>query len=248
RRLADGRLRAAQSVAVLLRPRDERPLDRRRRPGSLGGDRLPERGSAREARKLRLESLRGQGHVRLAQAAAPRGRARLPGLGVLARSGLLRHGGLRLPRVGGAGRTRPLLLRRLLQRPRVELPRRRRPSVQSGAGVVQHPVALVVRRGRERRALRDLAQQRDALQARSVIAPPLAALVLAAAAPPNVAWTRFGYTASRTSSGPAATGITAAGVGKLRRQAVRLDGTVDASPIYLHAVQIGGAAHDAFFV
>ena len=81
-----------------------------------------------------------------------------------------------------------------------------------------------------------------------MIAPLLAALVLAAAAPPNVDWTRFGYTASRTSSGPAATGITAAGVGKLRRQAVRLDGTVDASPIYLHAVQIGGAAHDAFFV
>ena len=27
-----------------------------------------------------------------------------------------------------------------------------------------------------------------------------------------------------------------------------LDGTVDASPIYLHGVQIKGAAHDAFFV
>jgi hypothetical protein len=81
-----------------------------------------------------------------------------------------------------------------------------------------------------------------------VIAPLLAALALAAAAPPNVDWTRFGYTASRSSSGPAATGITAANVGRLRRQVIRLDGTVDASPIYLHAVQIGGATHDAFFV
>ena len=37
-------------------------------------------------------------------------------------------------------------------------------------------------------------------------------------------------------------------MGKLRRQVVQLDGTVDASPIYLHAAQIGGSAHDVFFV
>ncbi len=34
----------------------------------------------------------------------------------------------------------------------------------------------------------------------------------------------------------------------MRRQQVQLDGTVDASPIYLHAVQVGGAPHDVFFV
>ena len=34
----------------------------------------------------------------------------------------------------------------------------------------------------------------------------------------------------------------------LRRQQVRLPGTVDSSPIYLHGVTVRGAAHDAFFV
>jgi hypothetical protein len=34
----------------------------------------------------------------------------------------------------------------------------------------------------------------------------------------------------------------------MRRQQVALDGTVDASPIYLHGVRVGGAAHDVFFV
>lgn len=46
-------------------------------------------------------------------------------------------------------------------------------------------------------------------------------------------WTRFGYDAARHNAGPAATGITAANVARLRRQAVQLDGTVDSSPIYL---------------
>jgi len=61
-------------------------------------------------------------------------------------------------------------------------------------------------------------------------------------------WPLFGYTAARTNSGPAATGITAAAVGRLRRQRVLLDGTVDSSPIYLHAVRVRGAVHDVFFV
>jgi PQQ-like domain len=37
-------------------------------------------------------------------------------------------------------------------------------------------------------------------------------------------------------------------VTSLRRQQVRLPGTVDSSAIYLHSVAIGGATHDAFFV
>jgi hypothetical protein len=61
-------------------------------------------------------------------------------------------------------------------------------------------------------------------------------------------WPLFGYTAARPSSGPSATGITAADVGRLRRQRVLLDGTVDSSPIYLHAVRVRGAVHDVFFV
>jgi hypothetical protein len=61
-------------------------------------------------------------------------------------------------------------------------------------------------------------------------------------------WRLFGYTAARANSGPSATGITAADVGRLRRQRVRLDGTVDSSPIYLHAVRVRGARHDVFVV
>jgi hypothetical protein len=61
-------------------------------------------------------------------------------------------------------------------------------------------------------------------------------------------WPLFGYTAGRANSGPSATGITSADVGRLQRQRVLLDGTVDSSPIYLHAVRVRGAVHDVFFV
>jgi outer membrane protein assembly factor BamB len=61
-------------------------------------------------------------------------------------------------------------------------------------------------------------------------------------------WTRFGWNAARSNASTAPTGITAGNVRSLRRQQVRLDGTVDSSPIYLHAVTVGGATHDVFFV
>jgi outer membrane protein assembly factor BamB len=61
-------------------------------------------------------------------------------------------------------------------------------------------------------------------------------------------WARFGYTAARTSAGPAATGITASNVTRLRRQAIHLDGTVDSSPIYLRGVVVGGKLQDVFVV
>ena len=61
-------------------------------------------------------------------------------------------------------------------------------------------------------------------------------------------WTRFGYDAQRSSSGPAVTGITAANVRRLVRQRVVLDGTVDSSPIYLRGVTVAGRPHDTFFV
>jgi hypothetical protein len=64
----------------------------------------------------------------------------------------------------------------------------------------------------------------------------------------NHDWTRFGWDARRSNDDPYATGITAANVGSLRRQQVRLPGTVDSSPIYLRGVTIGGATHDTFFV
>ena len=48
---------------------------------------------------------------------------------------------------------------------------------------------------------------------------------------------------------PPPTGISAAERRRrLRRHQVRLDGTADSSPIYLHGVTIGGRRHDAFFV
>jgi outer membrane protein assembly factor BamB len=61
-------------------------------------------------------------------------------------------------------------------------------------------------------------------------------------------WTRFGYDAARHNAGPARTGITAANVGRLRRQRVALEGTVDSSPIYLRGVTVRGRRHDVFFV
>jgi hypothetical protein len=61
-------------------------------------------------------------------------------------------------------------------------------------------------------------------------------------------WTRFGWDAGRSSSSLDPTGITARNVGSLARQQVPIDGTVDASAIYLHGISAKGGNHDAFFV
>jgi hypothetical protein len=61
-------------------------------------------------------------------------------------------------------------------------------------------------------------------------------------------WNRFGWNAARTNAPPFATGITATKLHTLVRRQVQLDGTVDSSPIYLHAVTVAGATHDTFFV
>ena len=61
-------------------------------------------------------------------------------------------------------------------------------------------------------------------------------------------WTRFGWDAGRSNAATDETGITATNVATMRRQQVALDGTVDASPIYLHGVGVNGATHDVFFV
>jgi len=47
-----------------------------------------------------------------------------------------------------------------------------------------------------------------------------------------------------SSAATGATGITPANVASLRRTQVQLDGTVDASAIYLHGVRVNGATHD----
>jgi hypothetical protein len=61
-------------------------------------------------------------------------------------------------------------------------------------------------------------------------------------------WSQFGWDAARTSASTAPTGITAANVASLRRQQVAIDGTVDASAIYLAGVQVKGATHDVAIV
>jgi outer membrane protein assembly factor BamB len=54
-----------------------------------------------------------------------------------------------------------------------------------------------------------------------------------AASPPQ-SWPLFGYDTARHNQGPASTGITAANVGHLSHRQIRLDGTVDSSPIYVN--------------
>src|SRR5947207_9042106 len=79
---------------------------------------------------------------------------------------------------------------------------------------------------------------------------PLLALVFVSAgqsAPGGMDWNRFGYDAARHNQAPGS-GITAANVSMLKQLTVKLDGTVDSSPIYLHDVRVHGKSHDVFFV
>ncbi len=61
-------------------------------------------------------------------------------------------------------------------------------------------------------------------------------------------WTRFGWDAARSNAAMVSTGIDSTNVAALHRQPVTIDGTVDASPIYLHDVQVSGASHNVLFV
>ena len=153
---ADRRLRPAQPVAVLVRPRDRRPLHRRRRPEQLGGGRLHAQAEPRP-RELRLGRLRGpralreQAVERLGQACPP-GR-RLPAQ----RRPLRRQRRLRLPREGRPCREGTVLLRRQLLGHRLELPSR--PRAKRSPGAVHPRRPLVLRRGCRGRALRRHAQR-----------------------------------------------------------------------------------------
>ena len=70
----------------------------------------------------------------------------------------------------------------------------------------------------------------------------------AAAQPAGHDWAQFGYDLAGSGASTAPTGITAANVGSMTRLEVKLDGTVDASPIYLHGVTVMGSRHNVFFV
>src|SRR5438270_2608045 len=61
-------------------------------------------------------------------------------------------------------------------------------------------------------------------------------------------WPEFGLDPQRSGSSERATGITATNVAHLRRITVAVGGTVDSSPIYLHAALVGGAAHNVTVV
>ncbi len=65
---------------------------------------------------------------------------------------------------------------------------------------------------------------------------------------PSQDWPMFGGNPESTSANPMPAGITAANVAHLARRQIKLDGTVDASAIYLHGASIRGARHDATFV
>jgi hypothetical protein len=65
---------------------------------------------------------------------------------------------------------------------------------------------------------------------------------------PSGDWTRFDFDARRSGVGPASTGITARNLRSLRQRRVQLDGTVDSSPIELHAVKVRGRSRDVIVV
>jgi PQQ-like domain len=58
----------------------------------------------------------------------------------------------------------------------------------------------------------------------------------------------FGGNVESTSANPSPTGITADNLAKLARRQIKLDGTVDASAIFLQGVTVHGAAHNAIFL
>jgi outer membrane protein assembly factor BamB len=61
-------------------------------------------------------------------------------------------------------------------------------------------------------------------------------------------WGRFGWDVGRSSAPSTSMGVTALNVAALRRQQVRIDGTVDASAIYLQGVPVHGVSVDVLFV
>jgi hypothetical protein len=69
-----------------------------------------------------------------------------------------------------------------------------------------------------------------------------------AAAHPLLDWLEFGLDPQRSNATESATGITSANVARLRRITVRLPGTVDSSPVYVHGALVGGAARNVAVV
>ncbi|HEY4897063.1 MAG TPA: hypothetical protein VII01_13335 [Solirubrobacteraceae bacterium] len=64
---------------------------------------------------------------------------------------------------------------------------------------------------------------------------------------PLLDWPEFGLDPQRSDVSEGGTSITAANASHLRRAEVQVPGTIDSSPIYLHAVTVGGARHNVIF-
>ena len=164
----DRRARPAQPLALLVRPRDRRPLHRRRRRRPVGGDRLPAARAARRARQLRLGRWEARA-VKEAKDAEPRGPARLPA------STPTTHHGRPAARSPAASSTaaRPCPRRAAATSSATTAPatiwslrmvERRGDGRAPRAGHDPRPVD--VRRGRARRALRRLGRHRPGVPAR----------------------------------------------------------------------------------
>src|SRR5579875_1039771 len=76
----------------------------------------------------------------------------------------------------------------------------------------------------------------------------LVLLATAAALAQNADWPQFGWDAASSGTSQAISGITSGNLGLLERRQIQIDGTVDASAVYLHAVAVKRSAHDVFFV
>ncbi|MGH9559295.1 MAG: PQQ-binding-like beta-propeller repeat protein, partial [Bryobacteraceae bacterium] len=61
-------------------------------------------------------------------------------------------------------------------------------------------------------------------------------------------WPVFGFDPASSGASAAPKNITASNIHSLKLRQIRIDGTVDASAIYLHGVTVKGSKHDAFFV
>lgn len=61
---------------------------------------------------------------------------------------------------------------------------------------------------------------------------------------PLTSWTEFGLDPQRSDATNRPTGITAENIGRLKDRQIKLPGTIDSSPIYLHGATVGGARHD----
>lgn len=84
-------------------------------------------------------------------------------------------------------------------------------------------------------------------QSADVVTTPLASGA-ATARVVGADWPQFNFDAQRSGVGPAGTGITAGNVGTLKRRRVHVNGTVDSSPVELHAIRVRGRVRDVVFV